>query len=180
MNTTLSTRSKRLGKDAGIALLTTLLLLFLMSSLLVGFSVLLVSDQQLAGANNDQVKAFYAAEAGMEQMTASLGNLFSQTYSPSIGEINNLETTPPSFPGIVYQTGDGNNGYTITPNALDGYGNPAPTITTIKSETTRVRRRMRREYRLSVMPPTSPGRKINLAPKPQRVGIRLFQFGFFS
>ena len=36
-----------------------------MSSLLVGFSVLLVSDQQLAGANNDQVKAFDAAEAGM-------------------------------------------------------------------------------------------------------------------
>ena len=82
MNTILSKKSKRPGKDAGIALLTTLLLLFLMSSLLVGFSVLLVSDQQLAGANNDQVKAFYAAEAGMEQMTASLGNLFTQTYSP--------------------------------------------------------------------------------------------------
>ena len=107
MNTILSKKSKRFGKDAGIALLTTLLLLFLMSSLLVGFSVLLVSDQQLAGANNDQVKAFYAAEAGMEQMTANLGNLFSQTYSPSIAQITALQTTPPSFPGIVYQTGDG-------------------------------------------------------------------------
>ncbi|HKD72841.1 MAG TPA: PilX N-terminal domain-containing pilus assembly protein [Candidatus Acidoferrum sp.] len=180
MNTTVSTKSKRFGKDAGIALLTTLLLLFLMSSLLVGFSVLLVSDQQLAGANNDQVKAFYAAEAGMEQMTASLGNLFSQTYSPSIGEINNLETTPPSFPGIVYQTGDGNNGYTITPNALDGYGNPAPTITTIKSGTYQGMTAMATEYTLNVNARTSTGREINLVRTTQTVGIPMFQFGIFS
>src|SRR6516164_2213678 len=135
MNTILSKKSKLLAQDAGIALLTTLLLLFLMSSLLVGFAVLLASDQQLAGANNDQVRAFYAAEAGMEQMTASLGNLFNQSYSPSIAQINALELTPPTLPGIVYQTGDGNNGYTITPATLDTYGNPAPTITTIKSGT---------------------------------------------
>ena len=180
MNTILSKKSKRFGKDAGIALLTTLLLLFLMSSLLVGFSVLLVSDQQLAGANNDQVKAFYAAEAGMEQMTASLGNLFSQTYSPSIGEINNLETTPPSFPGIVYQTGDGNNGYTITPNALDGYGNPAPTITTIKSGTYQGMTAMATEYTLNVNARTSNGREINLLRTTQTVGIPMFQFGIFS
>ena len=180
MNTILPQKSKRFGKDAGIALLTTLLLLFLMSSLLVGFSVLLVSDQQLAGANNDQVKAFYAAEAGMEQMTASLGNLFSQTYSPSIGEINNLETTPPSFPGIVYQTGDGNNGYTITPNALDGYGNPAPTITTIKSGTYQGMTAMATEYTLNVNARTSTGREINLVRTTQTVGIPMFQFGIFS
>ena len=180
MNTTLSTKSKRFGKDAGIALLTTLLLLFLMSSLLVGFSVLLVSDQQLAGANNDQVKAFYAAEAGMEQMTASLGNLFSQTYSPSITQINQLETTPPSLPGIVYQTGDGNNGYAITPAALDGYGNPAPTITTIKSGTYQGMTAMATEYTLNVNARTSTGREINLIRTTQTVGIPMFQFGIFS
>jgi hypothetical protein len=180
MNTILSKKSKRFGKDAGIALLTTLLLLFLMSSLLVGFSVLLVSDQQLAGANNDQVKAFYAAEAGMEQMTASLGNLFSETYSPSITQINQLETTPPSLPGIVYQTGDGNNGYTITPAALDGYGNPAPTITTIKSGTYQGMTAMATEYTLNVNARTSTGREINLIRTTQTVGIPMFQFGIFS
>jgi Tfp pilus assembly protein PilX len=72
-------KSKRFRDNAGIALLTTILLLFLMSSLLVGFAVLLVSNQQLAGANNDQVVAFYAAEAGMEKMTADLGALFAIT-----------------------------------------------------------------------------------------------------
>ena len=180
MNTILCKKSKRFAKDAGIALLTTLLLLFLMSSLLVGFSVLLVSDQQLAGANNDQVKAFYAAEAGMEQMTASLGNLFSQTYSPSITQINQLETSPPSLPGIVYQTGDGNNGYTITPAALDGYGNPAPTISTIKSGTYQGMTAMATEYTLNENARTPAGREINLIRTTQTVGIPMFQFGIFS
>ena len=180
MNTILSKKSKLLAQDAGIALLTTLLLLFLMSSLLVGFAVLLASDQQLAGANNDQVRAFYAAEAGMEQMTASLGNLFNQTYSPSIAQINALELTPPTLPGIVYQTGDGNNGYTITPATLDTYGNPAPTITTIKSGTYQGMTAMATEYTLNVNARTSTGREINLIRTTQTVGIPMFQFGIFS
>ncbi len=63
-------RSKRVRQDAGIALVTTILLLLMMSSLLVGFSVLLYTDLQLSGSSDDQVRAFYGAEAGMEQMTA--------------------------------------------------------------------------------------------------------------
>ncbi len=95
MKLNLLKRSKRFRQDAGIALLTTLLLLFMMSSLLVGFSILLASSQRLAGTSNDQVHAFYASEAGMEQLTAGLGNLFNITYSPSITQINALQTTPP-------------------------------------------------------------------------------------
>ena len=95
MSLNLTVRSKRVRRDAGIALITTILLLVLMSSLLVGFSILLYTDIQLSGASNDQVRAFYGAEAGMEQMTANLGNLFSQNYSPSIGQINAISGTPP-------------------------------------------------------------------------------------
>src|SRR6516225_345853 len=180
MNTTLSTRSKRLGKDAGIALLTTLLLLFLMSSLLVGFSVLLVSDQQLAGANNDQVKAFYGAEAGMEQMTANLGNLFSQNYSPSIGQINAISGTPPVLQGIQFLKGDGSSGYSINPQALDANGNPAPTISTIKSGAYQGMTAMATEYTLLVNARTLAGKEVTLRRTTQTVGIPMFQFGIFS
>ena len=49
----------------------------------------------------------------MEQLTAGLGNLFNQTYSPSIGQINALRNSrPPLIPGITFITGDGNSGYT--------------------------------------------------------------------
>jgi len=180
MNTNRSGKSKRFRQEAGIALVTTLLLLFLMSSLLVGFSVLLVSDQQLAGANNDQSTAFYAAEAGMEKMTADLGNLFSQTYSPSIAQVNQLQTTPPPLSGIAFQTADGNPGYTITPVAFDAYGNPAAVITTIKSGTYQGMTAMATEYTLTVNARSASGREINLVRTTQTVGIPMFQFGIFS
>src|ERR1700758_3870814 len=119
MSMNLVKKSKRFREDAGIALVTTLLLLFLMSSLLVGFTVLLVSNQQVAGSNNDDVTAFYAAEAGMEQMTANLGDLFAQTYSPTGVQINNIQLAPPLLPGIQYLNSDGTCGYLIQAAAYD-------------------------------------------------------------
>ncbi|MGB9435604.1 MAG: hypothetical protein WBQ89_25370 [Candidatus Acidiferrum sp.] len=187
MNLKLIKKSRRFRQDAGIALLTTLLLLFLMSSLLVGFAVLLISNQQLAGANNDQVVAFYAAEAGMEKMTADLGYLFSQTYSPSITQVNALETTPYGPPvsslfpneSVSYATADGTPAYTISPVATDQYGNPAPTITTVKSGTYQGMTAMATEYTLSVNARTSSGREVSLVRTTQTVGIPMYQFGVF-
>ena len=182
-----SLKSKRLRKDAGIALLTTILLLFLMSSLLVGFAVLLISNQQLAGANNDQVTAFYAAEAGMEKMTADLANLFSQTYSPSGTEITALETTPngppvPSlFPGesVTYTSADGSNGYTIVPSDTDSNGNPVAVPTIVKSGPYEGMNALATSYNLTVNARTSTGREVSLTRTTQTVGIPMFQFAIF-
>jgi len=181
-------KSKSSQDNAGVALLTTILLLFLMSSLLVGFAVLLISNQQLAGANNDQVVAFYAAEAGMEKMTADLGSLFSITYSPNISQINALETTPYGPPvsslfpneNVTYATADGTPAYTITPAAVDANGNPAPTITTIKSGPYQGMTAMATEYTLNVNARTNSGREVNLVRTTQTVGIPMFQFGIFG
>ena len=180
MSKKLSRKMKRLGGEAGVALLTTLLLLFLMSSLLVGFTILLMSNQQLAGSDNDDVQAFYGAEAGMEQLTAGLGNLFAQTYAPSIGQINALQTSPPSIGGITYLTADGHSGYVITPQALDANGNPAPTVSTIKSGPYVGMNALVTEYTLSVNARTSLGREVKLQRTTQTVGIPMFQFGVFS
>src|SRR5208283_1305363 len=131
MQTKHNQKKIRSRRDAGIALVTTLLLMFLMSSLLVGFCILLISNQQLAGSNNADVSAFYGAEAGMEQLTANLGNLFAQTYSPTMTQINALQTNPPApvIPGISYITGSGQSGYTVTlpsTTTYDSNGNPIP------------------------------------------------------
>jgi len=67
-------------KQSGIALVTTLLLLMLMSAMLVGFIFLVTEGQRLSGLDQDQVRAFYAAESGMEKLTNDLGNLFTNTY----------------------------------------------------------------------------------------------------
>jgi hypothetical protein len=180
MSLFLFVKSKRFRQDAGIALLTSLLLLFLMASLLVGFSLLLISNQQLAGSNNDQVEAFYGAEAGMEQLTANLGNLFALTYSPTISQINALEATPPSIPGIQYINGNGQPAYTITPQVTDGNGNPAPSITNIKSGTYKGMYALATEYTLIVNARTVAGREVTLKRTTQTVGIPMYQFGIYS
>ena len=179
MSTRLFTKSKRSRKQAGIALITTLMLMFLMSSLLVGFTVLLISNQQLTGSNNDDVAAFYGAEAGMEQLTAGLGNLFSQTYSPSIGQINALQTTPPVIPGISFLTGSGASGYTITPQSVDANGNPAPVIGTVASGPYMGMTAMITQYTLKVNARTNAGREVLLQRNEETVGIPMFQFAVF-
>ncbi len=180
MSMNLFQKSKLLRDDAGVALITSLLLLFLMSSLLVGFCILLISNQQLAGSNNDDVTAFYAAEAGMEQMTANLGDLFAQTYSPTSDQINNIQLNPPLLPNISYLTSNGTSGYTITPTAVDSKGNPAPTNSTIKSGNYAGMTAMLTEYTMYVNARTTAGREVKLQRTVQTVGIPLFQFGIFS
>lgn len=170
---------KRVRDEAGVALITTLLLLFLMSSLLVGFAILLSTNQQLAGSNNDDVTAFYGAEAGMEQMTASLGDLFAQTYSPTGAQITNIQNTPPLLPGIQFLNSDGSNGYLISSAAYDANGNPAPTISTIKSGPYAGMTALLTEYTMLVNARTTDGREVKLQRTTQTVGIPMFQFGIF-
>ncbi len=179
MNLNSLRKSKRVREESGIALVTTLLLLFMMSSLLVGFSILLASSQKQAGTSTDQVTAFYGAEAGMEKMTSDLGNLFSQTYSPSISQVNALETAPPAIPGVNFVKEDGSSGYLITPLAVDANGNPAPTITTIKSGTYQGMTAMATEYTLMTNARTPEGLEVTLKRTTQTVGIPMFQFGIF-
>ena len=54
----------RTKRENGIALITALLILFLVSAIVVGMSWMVVSDQRLSGNNQDRELAFYGAEAG--------------------------------------------------------------------------------------------------------------------
>src|SRR5205823_14392976 len=104
-------------KQSGIALITTLLLLLLMSAMVVGFMLLVTEGQRLSGMNNEQSRAFYGAESGMEKLTADLGSLFATTYAPAAKQVDDLATRPPILPpstGVSYVDVLGNSTYTIT------------------------------------------------------------------
>ena len=70
----------RTKRENGVALITALLILFLVSAIVVGMSWMVVSDQRLSGNNQDRELAFYGAEAGMEKMTADMGNTFARQW----------------------------------------------------------------------------------------------------
>src|ERR1700722_9256425 len=76
--------------EKGIALITTLLLLVLMSTMIVGIAWLVMGDQKLGGNNGDRQLAFYGAEAGLEALTAQLENTFNSNYAPTSTDIANV------------------------------------------------------------------------------------------
>ncbi|HUL15414.1 MAG TPA: hypothetical protein VLV88_05420 [Terriglobales bacterium] len=180
----------KLKHESGIALLTTILILLLMSSLLVGFVMLVNSGQRLSGVNNDYGRAFYAAEAGMEKMTADLGNLFDSTYAPTAAQLATVTSTPPDLTtlyssnyggtGIQYLNADGTSGYQIVPSALDSNGNPLATTQQITSGPYQGMTALATLYTLKVTARTTSGTEVKLQRSTQTVGIPMFQFGIFS
>ncbi|NWG14765.1 MAG: hypothetical protein HXY20_14665, partial [Acidobacteria bacterium] len=118
--------------QSGIALITTLLILVLLSALLVGFICSVNADQRLIGIDRDQNRAFYASLAGLEQLTADLGTLFNSNYAPSAAQINALTTTPPTIPDIAYVSPGGGSGYQIQ-YPTDAHGRPKATTRTVPS-----------------------------------------------
>src|SRR5271166_4607399 len=179
-NKTMRAAKKIVSRQSGVALLTTILLMLLMSSLLVGFILLINSGQKLSGINSDYGRAFYAAQAGMEKLTADLGNLFDLNYAPPTATVTALETNPPVIQDITYINGDGTPGYTISsPNPVDANGNYLPTVTQIQSGAYQGLTALNTPYVLSVTARTSSGSEVKLQRTTQTVGIPLFQFGIF-
>src|ERR1700683_5382950 len=100
-----------------MALITALLILLLMSTMIVGLSWLVTGDQKLGGNNKDRQLAYYGAEAGMEQLTASLENAFDANYALNSTAINAILANPgppTSIPNVTFVNPDGTSGYNIS------------------------------------------------------------------
>ena len=63
----------RSATKSGMALVSVLLVMMLMSALLIGFFAVIAADQRASGVNRDQTQAYAAAHAGLEKLTADLG-----------------------------------------------------------------------------------------------------------
>src|SRR5467141_5025414 len=171
-------------KQSGIALITTLLLLLLMSAMVVGFMLLVTEGQRLSGMNNEQSRAFYGAESGMEKLTADLGSLFATTYAPTGPQVDALATKPPVLPssaGVSYVDVLGNSTYAIA-YPTDANGNPQAQFAQIKSGSSAFQGMSALEttYTLTVAARTASGGEAKLVRTTQTVGIPLFQFGIYS
>src|SRR3954468_24647545 len=91
-------------REHGIAMLTTLMVLMLMSALLVGFTTVVMSDQRYRFIDRDRGQAFYAASAGVEKLTADLGNLFLTNVAPTTAQVTALTdaANKPNITGIAF------------------------------------------------------------------------------
>jgi hypothetical protein len=95
------------SNERGIAMITALLMLMLMSALLIGFTAVIMSDQRYHFIDHDRGQAYYAASGGIEKLTSDLGNLFFSQLAPTAAQVTNLTSAAflPPFPttaGITY------------------------------------------------------------------------------
>src|SRR5450759_4996516 len=98
--------------ESGMALLTTIMVMLLMSGLMVGFFAAVIADQRANGIDRDQTQAYAAAHAGLEKLTSDLATKFETDFNPSAAEINALATHAPAIPGFTYIAPGGGSGYT--------------------------------------------------------------------
>ena len=156
--------------------------------MIVGLAWMVMSDQKLGGNNSDRQRAFYAAEAGMESMTAALAAQFNVSPVVSAADVNTIMTTTAPVDmtgnGIQYISHTANalcgtNGYcmTFTP---DAFGNPPATTHTILTGQNAGLVALLTPYTLQVTAETPMGSEVKLQRLVQTAAIPIFQFGMFS
>ncbi|MDQ3069107.1 MAG: hypothetical protein M3R55_05190 [Acidobacteriota bacterium] len=173
-----STFRRTLREESGIALVSALLILLLMSSLMVGFTALATSDTKMRTISGARTQAFYAAHAGLEQLTADLGNLFSANFAPTCATISALTATTPELAGVEWQEPDGDSGYRID-FACVGTTPQASTLQ-VESGPFEGFLGLVTPYTMSVTAHLTDGSEASLERSLQTVAIPVFQFGMFS
>lgn len=86
---------EHVGSQRGVALISVLILLTLMSAMAVALVYKVNHEQRLQAADSGSTTAYYGAEAGMEKMMADLSLLYTQIAAPTNCDIANLQNAPP-------------------------------------------------------------------------------------
>ena len=160
------------ANERGIALITALLIMLLMSSLMVGFTTVVMSDQRYRGIDRDRGRAFYAAQSGLEKLTADLANLFFANVAPTDAQIAQLSDDPPDIPDVAFASPGGG-----TPYGVTYMGQSSGQITTGPYAGLTA---LKRFYELDVTARTATGGEVHLKRGMETVAIPVFQFGMFS
>lgn len=171
------------GSETGIALVTALMVLLLISSLAVGFTVMLSSEDRQSWLDGGRNDAFYAAQSGMEKLTADLAELFVTEFAPTGDQVRALADSPPSLPGVDFTAAGGGSGYQITFPSTTGdptSGDPVAVNRTIAAGPFQGMVGLITEYNIDVTGHLVNGSEANLRRRLQTVAIPAFQFGMFS
>lgn len=176
---------KPLSSERGVALVVALLISMLMSAMIAGFLATVNADQASSGIERDQTQAYAAAHAGVEKLTADLGQLFAGNFSPTGAQVDAIAATArrPNLQGISYARPDGTSGYRIDYNRHPTTGNPVVANTggtQIAAGPYAGLIGLITPYRIEVTARTAGDAEVKMRREFQTVAIPVFQFGLFS
>ena len=175
------TLARRSADESGVALITALLAIMLMSALMVGMFAALATDQRSHAVDRDQTQAYAAAQAGLEKLTSGLATLFVTDVSPSPAQINLVASTPPVIPGYSFTAPGGlaGSGYAIT-YPTDAPGNPQALPLPITTGPFTGFQGLITKYTATITAVSTGGAEVRLRRDIQTVAVPVFQFGIFS
>lgn len=164
-------------REKGVALITSLLVLILISAIIVGMSWMVMTDQRLGGNNQSREVAFYGAEAGMEKMTTDVANTYATAGALTAANITTITSAPPTgLAGITYVDPAGLSTYQITPAV------PVSNNATILPPSPYAGMQgLITPFTLTVAAQNAvTGAEVKLTRQVQAVSIPVFQFGIYS
>jgi len=165
-------------RSQGFTLIAALLLLLLLSGLAAGLMFMVNGETRMGGNDMNYNMAYYAAESGMEKLTADLATLYGAAQTPTTNSVTNLTNFPPTTLGNMTFT----ELITWTPSQP---GNPnSPPITnwnTISTGSNQGLKALIVPYTLNVNA-TQPGSNVsaNITRNVEVALIPVFQFGIFA
>src|SRR3984893_4205780 len=161
----------------GIALVSVLLLLVVMSAMSVALYYKVIHEQRLQQADSGNTGSYYGAEAGMEKMMSDLSLLYTQKAAPNTCDIATLQATPPpqAAVGSTYPE------YVITvPGVGAGCVTPPTNVQTISSGPNSGLQAGIVRLSLQVSADAQAGTETRLLRNVEVAEIPVFQFGVFS
>ncbi len=161
--------------ERGIALLTTILMMVLMSALLVGFTTAVMSDQGYRAIDRDRARAFYGAQSGIEKLNADLARLFVNQVGPNDAAVTALGAAAnrPTIPNVSFVDVGTSPAYAVTPlgPATSGIVSSGPYEGLMA---------LKRQFQLDATARAADGGEVHLKRVVEAVAIPVFQFGIFS
>jgi Tfp pilus assembly protein PilX len=85
----------------GFTLIAALLIMVLLSAVAIGLVYLVTNEGQMSRNEQEDNVAYYAAESGIEKLTADLSALYENSQNPLVSQIQNLQLTSPPSSSMV-------------------------------------------------------------------------------
>src|SRR5271166_775761 len=120
---------KRTTDSRGFTLIAALLLTLLLSAMAVGLLYLVNNEQRMGNNDLEGNIAYYGAEAGIENLTSQLSQLYQQSSTPSAADIaalSNAANYPTALAGSSI-TGVNYPAYSVTWPSATPTGTACPT-----------------------------------------------------
>src|SRR5581483_11990997 len=165
------------SREKGFALIAVLVIVIVLCAILASVSYSTMSERTNSGSDQRKNSTFYAAEAGMEKMTADLGLLYNLQKSPTVTQLQNVGTAAnePVIPNASYSEYK----IIVTPD-VNNPDIPATTTQNISSGPNAGLYAQIVPLTLQVTANSAEGEQVRMIRNVQVALIPVFQFGVFS